>query len=589
MDHAEIRAIRGSLSRAAFARLLGVTSLTVLRWELPEDNKEARRPRAKMVEALRRLAAEGVGFGAVKAEPAEVEEDEDVVVSEPIAPAPASAPPRRNHAPLGADEALLAPLLDQLCSDNWQPAEDSLLALLSSSALSSAAGRKLATLGLVQAQVLARMDVRGALAVLVPILDEAESGELPPSVAARAHVMAAMVFAAPDSRVADLGRVNAHVAKAERLLAADADDLRVMAAICAITGARFLGPDVTLHVYQTYQAHLQRGSSALARLLADGVAGLVATIGEDRAGGARYGSRALAAAEAHGHWGLVMGILSDYAARVLRGSQKPEATLEIVAHGRALARSAQLLPTEGFIRLLAAECEAFCRLARFDDAQRTAQEALQLARRGGLARFALTPPLTRLYMFTNRRAELEELAQSFEAEVQGPLQLAASAHAAYARALLASLAGDFASAAELCERACAAPQTTVGAEYVLLCAAFESIASYSLQHQIDKSRAALRRFRELLEPRPSVWQETLARRADAIILMQLGRFGEARQRIESTHATFVLLGDVVQASLEHGGLAMVAVATGAPDAERQTEQALARIDELGVSVEFLRR
>jgi DNA-binding transcriptional regulator YiaG len=34
MDHREIRAIRGALSRAAFARLLGVTSLTVLRWEL---------------------------------------------------------------------------------------------------------------------------------------------------------------------------------------------------------------------------------------------------------------------------------------------------------------------------------------------------------------------------------------------------------------------------------------------------------------------------------------------------------------------------------------------------------------------------
>ena len=57
MDHLEIRAVRGALSRAAFARLLGVTSLTVLRWELPEDNKEARRPRAKMVETLRKLAS----------------------------------------------------------------------------------------------------------------------------------------------------------------------------------------------------------------------------------------------------------------------------------------------------------------------------------------------------------------------------------------------------------------------------------------------------------------------------------------------------------------------------------------------------
>jgi len=56
LDNAEIRAIRGSLSRGAFAHALGVTSLTVLRWELPEGNKEARRPRAKMVEALRQFA-----------------------------------------------------------------------------------------------------------------------------------------------------------------------------------------------------------------------------------------------------------------------------------------------------------------------------------------------------------------------------------------------------------------------------------------------------------------------------------------------------------------------------------------------------
>jgi hypothetical protein len=60
LDNAEIRTIRGSLSRGAFAHELGVSSLTVLRWELPEGNKEARRPRAKMVEALRQFAARSV-------------------------------------------------------------------------------------------------------------------------------------------------------------------------------------------------------------------------------------------------------------------------------------------------------------------------------------------------------------------------------------------------------------------------------------------------------------------------------------------------------------------------------------------------
>src|SRR5262245_62021111 len=99
MDDREIRAIRGSLSRAAFARLLGVTSLTVLRWELPDDNKEARRPRARMVEALRKLAAEGVGVSAAPGAAPQPEEDEDDDVSE-LVEAPMTV---RSVPPPGAD------------------------------------------------------------------------------------------------------------------------------------------------------------------------------------------------------------------------------------------------------------------------------------------------------------------------------------------------------------------------------------------------------------------------------------------------------------------------------------------------------
>jgi hypothetical protein len=64
MDPKEVRAIRGSLSRAAFAKLLGVTSLAVLRWELADGSKEARRPRPKMIESLRKLAPDGSAHAA---------------------------------------------------------------------------------------------------------------------------------------------------------------------------------------------------------------------------------------------------------------------------------------------------------------------------------------------------------------------------------------------------------------------------------------------------------------------------------------------------------------------------------------------
>src|SRR4051812_17555813 len=113
MDHLEIRAIRGTLSRAAFARLLGVTSLTVLRWELPDDNKEARRPRARMVDALRRLQKDGLGLKGSEGTADAAADEEEETASEPITPerSPSEAAP---SAAFNADEALVGPLLDRL-------------------------------------------------------------------------------------------------------------------------------------------------------------------------------------------------------------------------------------------------------------------------------------------------------------------------------------------------------------------------------------------------------------------------------------------------------------------------------------------
>lgn len=52
-----VRAIRGTDTRAAFAARLGVTVLTVYRWELPAEAPEARSPRGRHLAALRALDA----------------------------------------------------------------------------------------------------------------------------------------------------------------------------------------------------------------------------------------------------------------------------------------------------------------------------------------------------------------------------------------------------------------------------------------------------------------------------------------------------------------------------------------------------
>src|SRR5262245_22519318 len=53
-----VRELRGTASRAAFARRVGVTPHTVYRWELPDGAAEARRPRGDALAKLLALAGE---------------------------------------------------------------------------------------------------------------------------------------------------------------------------------------------------------------------------------------------------------------------------------------------------------------------------------------------------------------------------------------------------------------------------------------------------------------------------------------------------------------------------------------------------
>src|SRR3954470_13515454 len=60
----EIRAVRGTRSRAEFAALVEVTPLTVYRWELPEGSPELRRPRGKGLKKLQAWMAEQTALGS---------------------------------------------------------------------------------------------------------------------------------------------------------------------------------------------------------------------------------------------------------------------------------------------------------------------------------------------------------------------------------------------------------------------------------------------------------------------------------------------------------------------------------------------
>jgi hypothetical protein len=589
MDHLEIRAVRGALSRAAFARLLGVTSLTVLRWELPEDNKEARRPRARMVETLRRLASEGVGI--VPAAVDAIEDDDDDDVSEPIqssSPPPSVPLPAKGE--LTADERFLLPLLEQLMGASWRAAEDEVLRALSSGQLTTPEGRALAMLGLIQVQLLARIDVRGALTALLPLLDAADRGNFSTSVTGRTYLLAALVYAAPDCRFFDVGRVNAYAAKADALLDPEADDLRVILTTAKLTAARFLGPHLIMQTYQVGLASLSRATSPLARALAEGVHSLAAIHRGDEIAAARYGGEGLGIIERLELWPLLTAMLSDRAWRAVLGPTMPDDVLKVTGYALSRAQAADSAPSEPVIRLLACEIEALCRAARFDEANAAFERAQLLAKRGGLPRLALAMPVTRLFIYTNRAEQLEDWAASLEAEGAGSPRALANVHALAVRGSAASLNGDYERAEELLSQVCAAPETTPGIEYLAHDAHFELVLVKLLRRDVAAAEAALRRARAYCAEHPSVWHTAIFHRMEAFVHLCAGRHAEARNKMETTIATYSLIGDVVQVAFAKGGLAMIARSAGAPDADAQLQTVLQELQGLGVwSPQLLRR
>lgn len=573
----EIRAARGALSRAAFARHLGVTSLTVLRWELPAGNKEARRPRPKMLELLRKLAAEGVGRGEPSVGEAEDEEDD---ASEPRAPS--SAPP---SAPVSEEELRVAALLAKLQTPSWERAEQLLLGQLASGALTKLETRVMATLGLAQAQLMARGDVRGALATLLPILAEAQREALPRAAAARAHVLAAQLFAGPDSRVFDPGRAHAHASAAERLLDDDDDDAHIMLVVARTSAARLVGPPAQLRAYTAGKERLLRAQSPLARLLSTELHAMRARLSGDAVGLPQLESEALEQADRLGYASIVMVVFAYRAHFALHRAQLPADVLALVRRARAAAPRVQ--PGEPLLRVFAAECEALARLGRFAEAEAVYREGLASARQNALPLFAFVPVAARLFLVLNRVDELEALAERLredadEGEPEQRTRLR-ELHVLLLQAV-AACTRDPAHCASLAAALCAginACESTV-AEYIAHDAPLIALFSSLLAGDLVKAQSAVAACETLYAKAPSLWHVAVLRRMQARLASLAGHFAEASHKLSAALSTFELLGDVVQQAQCRMDIALVAQIVGAPDAATQLVAAEAEFARLGI-------
>ncbi|MCY1073760.1 sigma-54-dependent transcriptional regulator [Archangium lansingense] len=545
-----IRALRGEQSRASFARQLGVTPLTVYRWELPEEAAQARRPRGRVMEALRQLAEGG--------QPA---------LPPALRPANSLVRQELTH----EEKARLNACLTLLQRADWRAAENTLLELLTSSELRTTGARALASVGLAYAYRWGYEDVRRAFAVLLPHLVEADAGLLPAeSVEVYVHATAANLYASPDGRIFDAGKMNVHVARAEALLRPNHPlfaEVRCQLRLAQVAAAFYLGaPELLARQYGRLEEALAEVTDPSLRLMAmHGLAHEAAIRGEVSLATRRF--RELAQAAARLGYGLLEArSLAFLAQHRLDEACEPEEALALVHRARG-AFDGRLGRAFSFIFAARAEADALLRLGRFSEAEAVLEQGTTVTEELSWTPHHLVVQRARLLYLTGRYADLRQLAHqlsSYTGPIQQPLT---RAYGCWVEALADWAEGHAQRSAEGFAAAHTRALELGGWPYLRRDSAVCEVGARAAAGQLQESRVALRRARAILEQFPSAWSTALLHRHEGWLLAREGRLREAREKLEASLATFTLAADAPEAALTRRTLAAVARAAGEPGAE----------------------
>jgi hypothetical protein len=538
----EIRALRGTLSRARFAELLGVAPHTVYRWELEPGAAQARRPSGASLEALHR-------FSVRRAQ----------AIEEP----PASA---------------LTDAIDALHRCRWERAERELLALLSGGHLGPAE-QTLALAASAQLQLWSRNDARAALAILGPALALDTR-----SVASRLalDVAAAFVFGAPDGRVFDAGRAANHVRLVDEASAMPpAPDALVAARIAELGAAMYLGDPAVMTRAMTRAANaLDTATLPVHALIAAELRGHQALVEGRPALALHRFEEAARQAELAG-WPLAQARALAFAAlQRLVALEAPDAALEQARRADAIA--AQHGVQRGFHSMIAAHVasEALLRLGKLAAAEEALAAGTAVADELAWPLIHLVSPLVRLASYRQRAEPLHALLARMAgtpASWSRPIE----GYELFARAALEDLAGNPAAAADLYARAISG--TGHGFPYLLREATIARAASLIAAGHPAAS-VVLEDSERILDRYPSAWASAVVRRLRGIALLGHERTAEARQLLESSASTFARSGDQPQAALSRYALACAAISDRVQGGEELLAQARAELAGLGVAI-----
>jgi predicted ATP-dependent protease len=567
VDAVAIRALRGSLSRAAFARGLGVTAHTVYRWELPDGAEEARRPRGDVLEKLRRLVA-----GLELAPPSTAAASMGGAVGPPPAPA-------------GGDPAALATAFAafaRFMQGEWREGEESLLRAVMAGADVSEDAAAIGGAGLAFAEFFLRADARAAFAALGPALAAAARDRLTPGVSAIVYAVGAMAHALPDARFFDVGRVNAYQARVEALVGRGATpEMRLLAGLGAGWAAVVSGDhELLVRAFDGLdQIPVSDPPLALSLLIHEAEAFRANIFG--RPGEAiRLFEALLARAERAGATLVEARALGSIASRSLDDLGAPERALALARRALELQRVARATYGLHTVFAVRAEVEALFRLGRLAEARAAVATLDTYWRETGLPPAAALSIYVRLAYLEGSPSELVALGDKLRACTVPGVQRLALASATYVEAARAlgettdgpTLVGAF-------DRA----EREAGTWLFLL----REIATWRpmifvIDPRLPRPEVAVQHAQRLLDRFPSPWASAHIGRAEGMIRATRGQVAEGRRLLKAALATFEAAGSRPDVALVAYALALTAQLEREPDANTRIADAEANLRVLGL-------
>jgi len=570
-----IRELRGSASRAAFARQLGVTPHTVYRWELPVGAAESRRPRGTELSKLQALAeGESIPAGATALR--------------------GSAPAERQRLSAADDLSLVLPALQRAFSSAGQRGHAELVQLSVKRPSLSLDSLALARFGVAVLELLQRSDPRAALLVIAPALQQADAGELSEEVQGRVFAAAAVLHALPDASLFDLGRVHAHAARAEALSLQAGPEAACLACLAQLCAATVVGDRELLdRAYAKLEDAAFFNLPPLLELHVEEFKALRPVFSGKVTVSLRRFEALAERAEQLSCPVLLARVLGHIALALLENLGDPSRALEVAQRSLRIGKGSRIAPGIHSVFALRAELEALTRLGRIPEAFATLAELDGWSAETGMVPLSAVPFQTRLLFLGGRDDQLSGLSARLRQCEVSSLKPISQAYAAMTEATACiTAAQDVLATVAAFERAEAqAERWPLLLRYVLM---FRVVA-HVIAGQDGPARLALRRAQRYVDLFPSAWVSAHLRRLEGILLSAQGQWSAGRQLLESAIATFELAHDVCDAALCRHVVAVFAEEYGDGDraAVDATREALRQIDvvpprSLGVGIARLR-